>query len=195
MRVKKITHLLIIVMAGLALSVLWQSTCYPRGNYTSTANQNAKLVYLAAREYFSGAGESVTGVFTGELSDSDPIGKYYCMGYTGSGYYYLMVKDSAVVQSYWERSGSLSERADELTAALDKGTPLSYINTGGDPVGGYPGVVFECRTPLQRFFDKLFFIVYDYIPLLVLLALYALGLLIRTFAVRVWQRFIKEQRK
>ena len=191
-----IIQVAVIIVLGIVLSILWQSSYNVEGGgYTSTANQNAKTVYLAASEYFSGSRESVTGVFTGELSDSDPIGKYLCMGYHGSGYYYLMVKDSAVVQSYWERSGSLSERADELTAALDKGTPLSYINTGGDPVGGYPEIVLECRTPLQRFFDELPVIAYDYIPLLVLLALYALGLLIRPFAVRAWQRFIKGQRQ
>ncbi|MDE6592993.1 MAG: hypothetical protein K2K57_08020 [Oscillospiraceae bacterium] len=192
----RVVRFSLVIVTGLALSLLWQSSYNVEGGgYTSTANQNAKTVYLKAREYFSGSGESVTGVFTGALSDSDPIGKYLCMGYHGSGYYYLMVKNSAVVQSYWERSGSLSERADELTATLDKGKPFSYINTGGDPVGGYPDIVTECRTPLQRFFDELLWIAYGYIPLLVLLALYVLALLIRPLAVMVWQRFIGEQRQ
>ncbi len=192
---KRVKGFIIMIAVGFAASIIWQSgIAVGEWNYTSTANMNAKTVYLKAREYFDNSEEKVTGVFTGEINENDPIGRYLCTGYRDSGYYYLMVRDSAVVQSYWEKSNSLSERADELTAAMEKGKPFSYINTGGDPVGGYPGIVTECRPPLQRFFDELPWIAYEYIPLLVLLALYVLALLISPFAARLLRRFGESSR-
>lgn len=138
----------------------------PHRNYTLTANYVAYKNYENFKEYFAGSDEAVSGVFTGELSDSDPLAASFSEDIYGHGYYYVLVENSEVVQMYWERDSSLSGRAEELTKAVKNGKPPSYIATKGDPIGGYPEPVDECRTWYQWVGDEWRYIAYDYIPLL-----------------------------
>lgn len=156
-----------VLVLGVVLSVVWQSM-YSRGqeNYNSTANLNAHYISGIFKEYFAGSDEAVSGVFTGELSDSDPLAESFPEDMKRQGYYYVLVENSEVVQCYWERGNSFSGRADELTEAIKKGKPPSYIATKGDPIGGYPEPVDECRTWYQWLGDEWRYIAYDYIPLL-----------------------------
>lgn len=188
----RVKGFIIMIAVGLVLSAFWQSSIAIDWRNDVSSNMNAYCVYAKACEYFDNSEEKVTGVFTGEISEGDPFGRYFCcerLELYGYGYYYLMVKDSDVVQCYWQYKNSLDERADELTAALEKGKPLSYINAGGDHIGGFPEVIRECRPPLKIIYDELPYVALMFEPLLVLIAVYVLALLIRPFAVRLLRRF------
>ena len=187
----RVKGFIVMIAVGLAASIVWQSGIAIDWRNNESNNINAHYVYSKACEYFDNSEEKVTGVFTGEISEDDPIGRYLIgerLRYA-RGYYYLMVKDSDVVQCYWQYKNSLAERADELTAALEKGKPLTYINAGGDYIGGSPEVIRECRPPLKIIYDELPYVALMFEPLLVLIAVYVLALLIRPFAVRLLRRF------
>ncbi|MCM1578946.1 MAG: hypothetical protein NC078_09130, partial [Ruminococcus sp.] len=93
--------------------------------------------------------------------------------------YYLAVKDGSVAQCYWAKDTDFSVLADDLTAALEKGEPLSHITTGGLPIGGYPAIVTECRTTGQIIKDELPYIAFDWLPLILMIILHLAIIIIK----------------
>lgn len=156
-----------VVALGLFFSFVRLSVCsYHFESPLSLANGNAKTVFIELRKVFAEGDEAVSGVFTGELSHSDPIGgklpeELYV------GYYYVTVHNSEIVQCYWSES-DLSGKADDIAAAADSRVGL---------IGGYPEPVTEKRVGISDY--EIGELAFKLKPLLYMLGIYALALLLR----------------
>ena len=156
-----------VVALGLFFSLIRLSVVsYHFESPLSLANGNAKVVFIELQRLFTEGDEAVSGVFTGELSHSDPIGgrlpeELYV------GYYYVTGDNSEIVQCYWSES-DLSGKAEDIAAAADSRVGL---------IGGYPEPVTEKRTGISVY--EIGELAFKLKPLLYMLGIYALALLLR----------------
>ncbi|MCM1579191.1 MAG: hypothetical protein NC078_10375, partial [Ruminococcus sp.] len=100
---KRLIGFIAAIITGTLFSLMWQ-TCYSddASDIMYWCNTKAKYVYVSACDRFSEYPD--TGVFTGNISVDDPVGKYLeNQHFWQGGYYYLAVKDGSVAQCYWAK--------------------------------------------------------------------------------------------